>query len=72
MSQKLEDMLQLVLMNQIEIMAALNELLDAVPATEEDIEHRADLRANLTESIEQTLDRLKGLHQEEPSPQGKH
>ena len=72
MSQKLEDMLRLVLMNQIEIMAALDELLDGEPATEEDLEHRADLRANLTESMEQTLDRLKGLHQEEPSPQAEH
>ena len=70
MSQKLEDMLRLVLMNQIEIMAALDELLDAEPVTEEDLEHRADLRANLTESIEQTLDRLKGSNPQEPSLQG--
>jgi len=60
MTQKLEDMLRLVLMNQTEIMAALDELLGEEPETEEDEEHRAELRANLTESIEQTLEVLKG------------
>ncbi len=33
MSQKLEDMLRLVLMNQIEFMSALNEILDEEPLT---------------------------------------
>jgi hypothetical protein len=59
MSQKLEDMLRLVLMNQIEIMSALNEILDEEPLTEDDHKYRAELRANLTESVEQTLDRLR-------------
>jgi hypothetical protein len=36
MSQKLEDVLRLALMNQIEIMSALDELLGAEPETEED------------------------------------
>jgi hypothetical protein len=72
MSEKLEDLLRLVLMNQIEIMAALDDLLDGEAVTEDDLEHRADLRANLTESMEQTLDRLKGSNQEEPSLQGEH
>jgi hypothetical protein len=60
MTQKLEDMLRLVLMNQIEIMSALSELLDEEPLTEDDHKYRSELRANLTESVEQTLDRLKG------------
>jgi hypothetical protein len=72
MTQKLEDMLRLVLMNQIEIMAALDELLDGESVTDEDVEHRADLRANLSESIEQTLDRLKSSNPEEPLLQGEH
>ncbi len=70
MTQKLEDMLRLVLMNQTEIMAALDELLGEEPETEEDDEHRAELRANLTESIEQTLEALKGSSREEPDLHG--
>ena len=68
MSQKLEDMLRLVLMNQIEIMSALNEILDEAPLTEDDHKYRAELRANLTESIEQTLDRLKSAGTMEAAP----
>ena len=72
MSQKLEDMLRLALMNQIEIMSALDELLGEEPETEEDEEHRAELRANLTESIEQTLEHLKGSDPSSPSPPSEH
>ncbi len=72
MSQKLEDMLRLALMNQIEIMSALDELLGEEPETEEDEEHRAELRANLTESIEQTLEHLKGSGPSTPSPPSEH
>jgi hypothetical protein len=72
MTQKLEDMLRLVLMNQTEIMAALDELLGEEPETEEDDEHRAELRANLTESIEQTLEALKGSSREESDLHGEH
>jgi hypothetical protein len=72
MSQELEEMLRLVLMNQTEIMAALDELLGEEPQTEEDDEHRSELRANLTESIEQTLETLKGSSREEPDPHGEH
>jgi len=72
MSQKLEDMLRLVLMNQTEIMAALDELLGEKPETEADDEHRAELRANLTESIEHTLEVLKGSSREEPDLHGEH
>ncbi len=72
MSQKLEDMLRLVLLNQIEIMAALDELLGEEPETEDDDEHRAELRANLTESIEQTLERLKGPKHEDIDTSGEH
>jgi hypothetical protein len=48
-----------VLLNQIEMMEALDELLRDKSATEDDDEHRAESGANLTESIEQTLERLK-------------
>lgn len=72
MTRKLEDMLRLVLMNQTEIMAALDELLGEEPETEEDDEHRAELRANLTESIEQTLEVLKGSSRGEAGPHGEH
>ena len=72
MTQKLEDMLRLVLMNQTEIMAALDELLGEEPETEEDEEHRAELCANLTESIEQTLEVLKGSSRTEADPHGEH
>ena len=59
MSRKIEDMLRLVLMNQIEFMSALNEILDEEPLTKDDHKYRAELRANLAVSMEQTLDRLK-------------
>jgi hypothetical protein len=72
MTQKLEDMLRLVLMNQTEIMAVLDELLGEEPETEEDDEHRAELRASLTESMEQTLEVLKGSSREEPDLHGEH
>ena len=63
MSQKLEDMLRLVLMNQIEVMTALDELLGPEPDTEADLATRAEVQANLTESIEQTLEHLKSTSQ---------
>ena len=68
MSQKLEEMRRLVLMNQIEIMSALNEILDEEPLTEDDHKYRAELRANLKESVEQTLDRLKSVGTTEAAP----
>jgi hypothetical protein len=43
-----------VLLKQIEMMAALDELLEDKSAAEDDDEHRAELRANLTEAIEQS------------------
>ncbi len=70
MSQKLEDMLRLVLMNQIEVMTALDELLGPEPETEEDLATRAEVQANLAESIEQTLEHLKGINQ--PDEPGQH
>lgn len=68
MTQKLEDMLRLVLMNQIEIMSALNEILEEEPLTEDVHKYRAELRANLAESIEQTMDRLKSAGTTEADP----
>jgi tryptophan 2,3-dioxygenase len=59
MSERLEAMLRLVLMNQIEIMAGLEDLLGEAPATEDDHEHRAEMRTSLNEAIEQTLAHLK-------------
>jgi hypothetical protein len=72
MSRKIEDMLRLVLMNQIEIMSALNEILDEEPLTEDDHKYRAELRANLAESIEQTLDRLKSASTTEAPDEQEH
>jgi hypothetical protein len=66
MSATLERMLRMVLMNQIEVMAALDELLGPEPDTEEDIATRAEIQANLNEAIEQTLASLKELNL--PSP----
>jgi predicted RNase H-like HicB family nuclease len=66
MSATLERMLRMVLMNQIELMAALDELLGPEPDTEEDIATRAEIQANLNEAIEQTLASLKELNL--PSP----
>ena len=72
MSEKLEQMLRMVLMNQIEVMTALDELLGPAPETEEDLATRAEVQANLTESIEQTLNHLKSSHQEGSPQQGEH
>ena len=68
MSRKIEDMLRLMLMNQIEIMSALSEILDEEPLTEDDHKYRAELRANLAVSMEQTLDRLKCAGTTETAP----
>ncbi len=62
MSEKLEQMLRMVLMNQIEVMTALDELLGPEPQTEDDLATRAEVQANLTEAIEQTLASLKELN----------
>ena len=66
MSATLERMLRMVLMNQIEVMAALDELLGPEPDTEEDIATRAEIQADLDEAMEQTLASLKELNL--PSP----
>ncbi len=61
MSEKLERMLRIALMNQIEIMTALEELLSPETLTDEDHADRAEIRANLDEAIEQTVETLKDL-----------
>jgi hypothetical protein len=61
MSEKLERMLRIALMNQVEIMTALEEVLGPEPETEDDLASRAEIRANLGEAIEQTIDSLKDL-----------
>ena len=61
MSEKLERMLRIALMNQIEIMTALEELLGPEPLTEDDLAGRAEVQANLAEAIEQTIASLKDL-----------
>ena len=63
MSATLEHMLRMVLMNQIEVMTALDELLGPEPDTEDDIATRAEIQANLNEAIEHTLASLKELNQ---------
>ncbi len=66
MSEKLERMLRIVMMNQIEIMTGLEELLSPETLSEDDHADRAEVRANLDEAIEQTLAALKDLREQEP------
>ena len=66
MSEKLERMLRIALMNQVEIMTALEELLSPETLTDEDHADRAEIRANLDEAIEQTVGALKDLREQEP------
>ena len=63
MSATLEHMMRMVLMNQVEVMTALDELLGPEPDTEDDIATRAEIQANLNEAIEHTLASLKELNQ---------
>ncbi len=65
MSEKLERMLRIALMNQVEIMTALEEVLGPEPETEDDLASRAEIRANLGEAIEQTIDSLKDLRDQD-------
>ena len=57
-------MLCIALMNQIEIMTALEELLGPKPETEDDLASRGEVRANLNDAIEQTLAALKDLKEQ--------
>ncbi len=66
MNEKLERMLRIVMMNQIEIMTALEEMLSPETLSEDDHADRAEVRANLDEAIEQTLAALKDLKEQEP------
>jgi acetylornithine deacetylase/succinyl-diaminopimelate desuccinylase-like protein len=66
MSEKLERMLRIVMMNQVEIMTALEELLSLETLTDDDHADRAEIRANLDEAIEQTVEALKDLKEQEP------
>ncbi len=66
MSEKLERMLRIVMMNQIEIMTGLEELLSPETLSEDDHADHAEVRANLNEAIEQTLVALKDLKEQEP------
>ena len=66
MSEELERMLRIALMNQIEIMTALEELLGPEPETEDDLASRGEIRANLGEAIEQTIESLKDLKEQGP------
>ncbi len=66
MSERLEEMVRLVLMNQIEIMAGLEELLGETPLTEDDHDQRAEMRTNLSEAVEQTLAHLKRHRSTDP------
>ena len=66
MSEKLERMLRIALMNQVEIMSALEELLGPEPESEDDLAIRSEVQANLTESIDQTIEALKVMKDREP------
>ncbi len=70
MSEKLERMLRVVMMNQIEIMTGLEELLGPETLSEDDHADRAEVRANLDEAIEQTLAALKDLKEQGPVGSG--
>jgi hypothetical protein len=67
MSDKLERMLRIALMNQVEIMSALEELLGPEPLTEDDHATRAEIRANIGEALEQTIESLKDLKSDAPA-----
>ena len=66
MNEKLEQMLRIPPMNQIEIMTALEELLGPEPETEDDLASRGEVHANLGEAIEQTIECLKDLKKQGP------
>ncbi len=66
MSEKLERMLRIALMNQVEIMTALEELLGPEPESDDDAATRAEVQANLTEAIDQTIEALQVLKNQEP------
>ena len=61
MSEKLEQMLRIALMNQVEIMMALEELLGLEPETDDDLATQGEIRANLSEAIELTIESLKSF-----------
>ena len=67
MSDTLERMLRIALMNQVEIMSALEELLGPEPLSEDDHATRAEIRTNIGEAIEQTIDSLKSLKEQSPT-----
>ena len=51
MSEKLEPMLRIALMNQVEIMTAPDELLGPEPLAKDNFATRAEVRANLDAAI---------------------
>ena len=67
MSDTLERMLRIALMNQVEIMSALEELLGPEPLSEDDHATRSEIRANIGEALEQTIDSLKSLKGQSPA-----
>ena len=67
MSDTLERMLRIALMNRVEIMSALEELLGPEPLSEDDHATRAEIRANIGEALEQTIDALKSLKEHSPT-----
>ena len=67
MSDTLERMLRIALMNQVDIMSALEELLGPEPLSEDDHATRAAIRANIGEALEQTIDTLKSLKGQSPA-----
>ena len=66
MSEKLERMLRIALMNQVEIMTALEELLGPEPETGDDLAGRAEVHANLGDAIEETIQSLKDPKEQAP------
>ena len=69
MSEKLERMLRIMMMNQIEIMTALEDLLGREPVTQGDYDRRDQTRAALSDAIEHSLDYLKDLNRQD-RPEG--
>ncbi len=70
MSEKLERMLRIALMNQVEIMTALEELLGPEPQSQDDLASRAEIRINLGDAIEETIQSLKDLKEQGPVGSG--
>ena len=64
MDDQVEQLLRVTIMNQVEIMRALEELLAPPPTTLEGLDQRRQLRSDIGEAIDVTLDIMKAMKNE--------